>query len=360
MRIGIVNDMLLAREALKRVVLAIPGHEVAWTACDGVEAIVMALRDRPDLILMDLFMPRLDGAEATRRIMAECPCPIVVVTATVSGHLGKVYEAMGHGALDAVDTPTLAPSGELTGSSALKEKIDTIAKLTGNAPGLVPETTGAGRRTRAPARAASPPPAAGARPAALPFPLVLLGASTGGPNALAEVLSGLPRNWDACILIVQHVDAAFAPGLASWLSERSGHVLEPAGDGDRPAPGRRLLAATNDHMVLSAERRLRYVVEPSDLSYRPSVDLLFESAADHWPDPGIAVLLTGMGRDGAAGLLRLRRRRWHTIAQDETSSIVYGMPRAAVEIGAAAEVLPVTEIAEAILASTPAQPPRGV
>jgi two-component system response regulator WspF len=349
MRIGIVNDMLLAREALKRVVLAIPGHEVAWTASDGVEAIVMALRDRPDLILMDLFMPRLDGAEATRRIMAECPCPIVVVTATVSGHLGKVYEAMGHGALDAVDTPTLAPSGELTGAAALKEKIDTIAKLTGNAPGLVPETIGAGRRT--PTHAAPTHP--GVRPAAHPFPLVLLGASTGGPNALAEVLSGLPRNWDACVLIVQHVDVEFAPGLADWLSERSGQAIELAADGDRPAPGRRLLAATKDHMVLSAERRLRYVVEPRDLSYRPSVDLLFESVADHWPDPGVAVLLTGMGRDGAAGLLRLRRRRWHTIAQDEASSIVYGMPRAAAEIGAAAEVLPVTGIAGAILASTP-------
>jgi two-component system response regulator WspF len=352
MRIGIVNDMLLAREALKRVVLAIPGHHVAWTACDGVEAIVMALRDRPDLILMDLFMPRMDGAEATRRIMAECPCPIVVVTATVSGHLGKVYEAMGHGALDAVDTPTLAQNGELTGSAALKEKIDTIAKLTGNAPGLVPDAVGASVRATAPA---APP---GTRPAALPFPLVLLGASTGGPNALAEILAGLPRDWDACILIVQHVDVAFAPGLAIWLSERTGHAVDLAVDGDRPAPGRRLLAATNDHMVVSAERRLGYVVEPRDLSYRPSVDRLFESAGDHWPDPGIAVLLTGMGRDGAHGLLRLRRRRWHTIAQDEASSIVYGMPRAAAEIGAAAEVRPVTEIAGAILASTLAQPPR--
>jgi two-component system response regulator WspF len=356
MRIGIVNDMLLAREALKRVVLAIPGHQVAWTACDGVEAIVMALRDRPDLILMDLFMPRLDGAEATRRIMAECPCPIVVVTATVSGHLSKVYEAMGHGALDAVDTPTLAQSGELTGSAALKEKIDTIAKLTGNAPGLVPPAIGADQGRRTTARAELP----GAGPAALPFPLLLLGASTGGPNALAEILAALPPQWDACILIVQHVDAAFAPGLASWLSERSGHAIELAAGGDRPAPGRRLLAATNDHMVLSTDRRLRYVVEPRDLSYRPSVDLLFESAADHWPDPGIAVLLTGMGRDGAAGLLRLRRRRWHTIAQNEASSIVYGMPRAAAELGAAVEVLPVTAIAGAILASTPALPPWGV
>ncbi len=354
MRIGIVNDMLLAREALKRVVLAIPGYQIAWTAQDGAEAVELAVKDRPDLILMDLFMPRMDGAEATRRIMIECPCPIVVVTATVSGHLNKVYEAMGHGALDAVDTPVLGPGGEIAGAAALKEKIDTVAKLTGNVPGLVPHT---GRAARPVARRST---TSTVTPGAIPFPLVLLGASTGGPNALAEILGGLPPKWDACILIIQHIDAAFAPGLAQWLSERTGHTVELAAEGDRPAPGRRFLAATNDHMVLSSERRLRYVVEPRDLSYRPSVDLLFNSVADHWPDPGIAVLLTGMGRDGANGLLRLRRHRWHTIAQDEASSIVYGMPRAAALIGAALQVLPVAEIAPAILASAPAQPPWGV
>ncbi len=353
MRIGIVNDMLLAREALKRVVLAIPGYQIAWTAQDGAEAVERAVKDRPDLILMDLFMPRMDGAEATRRIMAESPCPIVVVTATVSGHINKVYEAMGHGALDAVDTPVLGPGGGLAGAAALKEKIDTIAKLTGNVPGLVP-------RAVAGPSASAPGTTPGTRPSINPFPLVLLGASTGGPNALAEILGGLPRNWDACLLIVQHIDAAFAPGLAQWLSERTGHTIELTAEGDRPAPGRRLLAATNDHMVLSSERRLRYVAEPEDLSFRPSVDLLFNSVAEHWPDPGVAVLLTGMGRDGAAGLLRLRRRRWHTIAQDEASSIVYGMPRAAVELGAAVEVLPVSRIAAAILASTPAHPRWGV
>jgi two-component system response regulator WspF len=354
MRIGIVNDMPLAREALKRLVRAIPGHTVAWTACDGAEALERSLEDRPDLILMDLFMPRMDGAEATRRIMAACPCPIVVVTATVSGHMAKVYEAMGHGALDAVDTPTLGLGGEIAGSAALKEKIDTIAKLTGNVPGLVPDP-----RAASAVRAASGQIAGSAGRSSVAYPLVLLGASTGGPNALAAILAGLPPNWHACVVIVQHVDAAFAPGLASWLSERSGQAVELAAEGDCAGAGRRLLAATNDHLVLSTERRLHYVAEPRDLSYRPSVDLLFESAADHWPEPGVAVLLTGMGRDGAAGLLRLRRQRWHTIAQDEASSVVYGMPRAAAEMRAAVQVLPVTLIAEAILASTPAHPPWG-
>jgi two-component system, chemotaxis family, response regulator WspF len=332
MRIGIVNDIVLACEALRRVVGGMPGHQVAWTARDGVEAVAMAGQDRPDLILMDLFMPRMDGAEATRRIMAECPCPIVVVTATVNGHLNKVYEAMGHGALDAADTPALGPRGELTGAAELREKINTIGKLIGPEPHL----------------------AFGMPAVAATYPLVLLGASTGGPNALAEILGGLPKAWDACILIVQHVDEAFAPGLAQWLGERTGHPVELAAEGDRTGPGRRLLAATNDHLVLSADRRLGYVAEPKDLSYRPSVDVLFASVAAHWSDPGVAVLLTGMGRDGADGLLRLRRRGWHTIAQDEASSVVYGMPRAAAELGAAAQILPLPKIATSIVAHAPA------
>jgi two-component system response regulator WspF len=339
MRIGIVNDMPLACEALRRVVTDMPGHRVAWTARDGIEAVVLAGRDRPDLILMDLLMPRMDGAEATLRIMDECPCPIVIVTATINGHLNKVYEAMGNGALDAVETPRLGPRGELAGAAELREKIATVGKLIGPDPQLAFGAEGLPRGPSAPVA---------------PFPLVLLGASTGGPNALAEILGGLPEAWRACILIVQHVDASFASGLAQWLARRTGHPIEPATEGDRLGPGRRLLAATNDHMVLNPDRRLAYVAEPRDLSYRPSVDLLFASVAAHWPEPGVAALLTGMGRDGAEGLLRLRRRHWHTIAQNEATSVVYGMPRAAAELGAAAQVLPLAKIAEALVAHAPA------
>ena len=137
MRIGIVNDLRLAREALRRAVDSEPRHRVAWTASDGAEAVERNREDRPDLILMDLIMPVVDGVEATRRIMNVCPCPIVVVTSSVSGHMGRVYEAMGLGALDAVDTPELGPTGDLAGAKVLLDKIQTVAKLIGRGPKVV-------------------------------------------------------------------------------------------------------------------------------------------------------------------------------------------------------------------------------
>jgi two-component system response regulator WspF len=150
---------------------------------------------------------------------------------------------------------------------------------------------------------------------------------------------------------LQHVDATFAPALAQWLGERSRRRVELIAAGDRPAAGRWLLAVTNDHLMMTAGQRLRYTPEPKGLSFRPSIDIFYSSVATHWTDPGVAVLLTGMGRDGAEGLLTLRRKCWHTIAQDETTSVVYGMPRAARKIGAAVQVLPLSSIARAVVGS---------
>ena len=330
MRIGIVNDMRAACEALRRVVDSLPDHKVIWTAFDGVEAIAMAKRDRPDLILMDLIMPHVDGAQATRQIMAAAPCAILVVTATVSGNISLVYEAMGHGALDAVDTPMLGPTGEVSGAGALVEKIGMIAKLVG--------ATGETRKTERPAAGSAPPR------------LLVVGASTGGPKAIAELLLPLPGDWNAAVVIVQHVDVAFSQGLAKWLGDRTGRAVRVAENGQQPAPGDVLLAGTNDHMVMTKGRVLEYRVEPKDVFFRPSVDVFFESVAEHWPHTGAALVLTGMGRDGARGLLRLRTRGWHTIAQDEATSVVWSMPKAAIDLGAACEVLGIGRM-PAIIAS---------
>jgi two-component system response regulator WspF len=332
MRIGIVNDLRLACEALRRVVQSTPGHEVAWTAFDGREAVELAARDRPDLILMDLVMPGLDGVEATRRIMQQTPCPILIVTSSVSGNIGKVYEAMGLGAIDAVDTPRLGASGAVEGGGPLLGKIANLRK----------ESEASPRGVRIPDSSVSLPPAEPADP------LVVIGASTGGPKVIARVLAGLPKTLPACVIVVQHVDAAFAPGFVQWLREHSRLPVRLIVERSRPEVGKVLVAQTNDHLVMRHDRTLAYSVEPCEACYRPSVDVFFGSVARRWPRPGVAVLLTGMGRDGAEGLGALRRAGWHTIAQDRASSIVYGMPKAAVERGAATQVLAPDDIAPAI------------
>jgi two-component system response regulator WspF len=334
MRIGIVNDLPLAREALRRVVTSPSGsHLVAWLANDGAEAVAHARRELPDLILMDLIMPVMDGVEATKRIMAETPCPILIVTSATQSNFRKVFDAMNNGALDAVDTPRLGPGGELNGASSLLAKIAMISKLIGKTE---PSATASPISTK------STIPDAGTI-------FVAIGASTGGPNAVAEVLKAFPKRWDATVAVVLHMDLAFAPGLARWLSDHSGHPVTAAEPGSRPEPGKIVLAATNDHLVLDASRRYLYTEEPRSHSFRPSADVFFSSLAAHWSGPGVAVLLTGMGRDGASGLLGLRHLGWFTIAQDEATSIVWGMPRAAVELKAAVKVLPLPEIGTAVV-----------
>jgi chemotaxis response regulator CheB len=184
-------------------------------------------------------------------------------------------------------------------------------------------------------------------PSPLP-PLVAIGASTGGPQAILTVLSALPKPFPGAVVIVQHVDGEFSAGLASWLADTSGMRVELARPGSVPTAGMALLAGTEEHLVMAAGGSLRYTPTPRELPYRPSVDVLFGSLVQHWKAPGVATLLTGMGRDGAQGLLKLRQAGWLTIAQDEASSIVYGMPKAAALLGAAARVLALVDVAPEI------------
>lgn len=333
MRIAIVNDMALATEALKRVVLSVPGRTIAWTARDGAEALTRARLDRPDVILMDLQMPVMDGVEATRRIMAEAPCHILIVTTTVKGAFERVYDAMAAGALDAVDTPAFGAGGTVQGDGSLLGRLETLGRL------ARPRITAANPVSEGAVGSA----------AASASALVLLGASTGGPAALAEVLTTLARERvSASVLIVQHVGPQFAEGLASWLSDQTHFEVALARTGDRPTPGRALLACSNDHLALMPNGALAYVVEPAEYPYRPSVDVLFQSVCRNGPETGVAALLTGMGADGAVGLGDLKARGWMTLAESKESCVVYGMPKAAVERGAARRVLTAREIGPAI------------
>jgi two-component system, chemotaxis family, response regulator WspF len=329
MRIAVVNDVMTAVEAMRRVILTTRVHEVAWIARNGTEALDLYTSDAPDLILMDLIMPGMDGVETTRRIMALKPCAIMVVTANVTSQSARVFEAMGAGALDAVNTPVLERTGAGTEAWALLGKIETIRRLIG-------------------ADAARNPPTRALpverEPAQHHNPLICIGASAGGPTALAKVLAHLPANFPAPVIIVQHVDPHFAPSLAAWLNGKTLLQVRLAREGDRPQAGTALLAGRDDHLVFASPKRLIYMRHPADCSYRPSIDIFFKSADQFWPGEVIGVLLTGMGRDGAEGLRTLHSRGHHTIAQDRPSSAVYGMPGAAAELRAASEILALDKV----------------
>ncbi|HYC93191.1 MAG TPA: chemotaxis-specific protein-glutamate methyltransferase CheB [Thermoanaerobaculia bacterium] len=329
MRIGIVNNDRAVADSLQRIIATQPELQTAWVASDGEDAVRLCAADKPDLVLMDLAMRRVDGIEATRRIMAATPCAILIVTPTVDGDAALVFRAMGHGALDAVNTPV---SG--AGEEALLAKIRTIGRL------VNPRRSARTTLPRIPAIGAAPPPAP---------PLVVIGSSTGGPKALAEILSSMSGPPRAAVVVVQHVDEQFASGLASWLTREARFPVRTILEGDRPQVGEVAIAESNDHLVLADDLSFRYVREPAELPYRPSVDVFFKNVAQVWPSPGIAVLLTGMGSDGGQGMLALRRKGWHTIAQDRATSVIYGMPKAAVDLDAAVQVLPLDEIGRAIV-----------
>ncbi len=335
MKIAIANDVAMAAEALRRVVASTAEHQVLWIARTGAEAVRMCADNRPDLVLMDLNMPELDGVEATRQIMEHSPCAILVVTGRPQDNVNQVFRALGAGALDVTATPVL--QGQPGGDAELLAKIRTMDKLIrhsgGNqamAPRTVPGASGHGADT-----AGGPAPVTS---------LLAIGASTGGPMAVSKMLAGWTPPRGCAIVVVQHIDQHFADNFARWLGEQLDMPVRAAEEGDELAAGTVLVAKSNDHLTLDQNYRLRYDANPKEYAYRPSVDVFFHCVAQHWKGEAIGVLLTGMGRDGAEGLLAMRRAGHTTIAQDQASSAVYGMPRAAAELDAAQMVLPLTKI----------------
>jgi chemotaxis response regulator CheB len=325
MKIGIVVSGGVAGQALADVVRTAPGNEVIWSTTDGREAGVRCERHLPDLVLLDMLLTGLDPVQAVQQIMSSAPCAILLLTTTGRGNKGEIFRAMSHGALDVVSQPVLQGGAVESGATEMLDKITRIGRLVG-ATDRVRATAATAVRAR---------------------PMLVLGASTGGPQALLTLLSALPADFAAPVVVIQHVDARFASGLADWLDAAVPMPVAVAEPGARLEPGRAVIAQTNDHLTLNTRGQVAYVSEPVDLVYRPSVDVFCASVATSWC--GVAVLLTGLGRDGAAGLLAMRNEGWHTIAQDEATSVVYGMPRLANELGAAAEVLPLDRIASSIL-----------
>jgi len=330
MKVAIINNKQAARRELIRILGQTGEHEVVWSTSSGVSAVEFCKAVKPELILMDPLVRDVDGISVIRQIMAKTPCPILIVTGSVEDRHEMVFDALGAGAMDAVNTPIIESENYESAAAALLKKIAIIKVLTRDSQGLphLSKVVESLSPLNQPAETN----------------LIVIGCSSGGPEALAKLLGELPKGFQSPIVVVQHVDAAFAPGLAKWLNMKSVLPVELARGGEELVPGRVLVAATNSHLVLSNDNKLTYSDEPSDLSYRPSVDVFFESVARNWKQSVTAIILTGMGKDGANGMLELHRKGAYTIAQDKLTSAVFGMPKAAIELGAATDVLPIDRI----------------
>ena len=336
------------------VLAADPGIDIVGEAADGQLGIDLCQQLRPDVVTLDMMLPVLSGLAATEFIMAYCPTPILIVSASTNrGDLFKTYEALAAGALDALDKPT---GDEL--DDAWDKKLVATVKLISRIKVITHPRARLGRmgQTPAPTQGAQ---ATQALPPSGRLRAVAIGVSTGGPGALIEILRGLPAGFALPIFLVMHVGKLFTPAFAEWLGAQSSIPVRYALDGDPLPPhgqGGVLMAPPDSHLMIS-EGKLRLTQDPERNACRPSIDVLFESFAHVFGAGGAGCLLTGMGKDGAAGLLAIRRAGGRTIAQDEASSVVFGMPREAILLGAAEQVLPLDQIAPrlGVLAEVPAR-----
>jgi two-component system, chemotaxis family, protein-glutamate methylesterase/glutaminase len=335
----VTDDSAAARLLICGILEADPDLEVVGQAIDGLQAVEMAERLAPDVITMDVDMPGVDGLEATRRIMARAPRPIVLVSGVFLPDLDNSFRALEAGAVTLLEKPTGPGSPAFAQEAA--ELVATVKLMAGIR--LV---------RRSPARPVdgSPPVPAPAGRGGERLRVVAIAASTGGPPAVAQILRMLPAGWSVPVLVVQHIGTGFDVGLVRYLDESCRFPVALAEDGCSLLSGRVHVSPADRHLGVTAGPRLTVTAGEPIEGYRPSANHLFRSVADVFGAAAAGVVLTGMGRDGADGLLALRRAGGLAIAQDQATSIVYGMPRQALLQGAAEEVLPIEDIARALVA----------
>lgn len=337
-RVLIVEDSPTIRMLLEAMLDSDPEIEVIGTAADGEEGVRKTKALKPDLITMDIRMPRMDGFEATKRIMAECPTPIVVVSASVEASDLKIaFNALQAGALDVVEKPPGIRHAEF---ETIREQLVTAVKLMSDVKVVT--------RRPLPARPAGPAPT--------PRPLlkgridiIAIAASTGGPAALAEILTKMPAGTPVPILIVQHITRGFDEGLVRWMDSVSPLPVRLAVNGQRLRAGEVLVGPQGVHLGVSDSARVVLSQSPSVQSHCPSATYLFRSVAEAYGRYALGVILTGMGDDGVDGLVALKRAGGRVLAQDEDSSVVFGMPRQAIARGVVDQVVPLSAMAATIV-----------
>ncbi len=336
-RVLIVDDSPAFRELLASILQSSADMRVVGMARDGREAVEMAASLKPDVITMDIHMPHMDGFEATRFIMNQNPCPIVMISASIDkSQRDLTFEALQVGALSIIDKPTLfAPADVLdwvVSQIRLMAEVKVIRRWSTGTPTLSPPQV----------------PTARLAPSQVKLQVVAIAASTGGPGLLAKILAELPANFPLPILIVQHITPGFGLGLAEWLNQKTALQVKIAQVNDRPTMGQVLIAPDDHHMTITPLGMVAVNQELPMHGVRPAADYLFKSVAEVYGRKAIGVILTGMGRDGADGLLAMHQSGARTIAQDQATSVVFGMPAVAIELGAAEQVLPGDAVAQAI------------
>ncbi len=328
-RVLVADDSATARALLVSMLASDPKVQVVGEARDGVEAVELTKLLRPQLVTMDILMPRMDGFEATKRIMIDAPTPIVVVTGRTDAHEVEVsMQALRAGALCVMRKPPGPHAPEFLESA--RQLVDTVKAM---ADVKVVRHRDVGR------------PGGAAASAGRSVGVIAIAASTGGPAALHQLLSQLPREFPVPVLVVQHMSSGFAPGLARWLNGASALEVKIADQGARLAAGTVYLAPDARHLGVTSRSRIVLSDEPPIGGFRPSANFLFESVGRVFGTAAVAVVLTGMGDDGAAGVRTVHDCGGRVLAQDEASSVVFGMPRAVVLAGLAHAVLPLADIA---------------
>lgn len=370
-RVVVVDDSALMRRTITGLLEQDPGIRVVGAACDGREAIALVEELRPDVVTMDVRMPVMDGLATTEHLMAYCPTPILVLTASLGDlDLDISFKMLGAGALEIFEKPNgnnpqafERAAHELIRRIKVLARVKVVTHLRGRRKAFVMPDPLAEQKPALPPTPTRPPDRSGARqpatarpqraapqpvPVAEPpnpclFPLIVIGASTGGPRVVYQILAGLPRDLAAAVLVVQHIATGFSAGMAEWLSRDSALPVALAREGHVIRPGQVLIAPDRRDLLITRAGKVHLSENPL-LIQRPAIDIAMQAAAEVFGPRAIGVLLTGMGRDGAYGMLTIRRAQGYTIAQDEASSAIFGMPRAAIQLGAAEEVLPPAQI----------------
>lgn len=343
-RVLVIDDSTFVRLALTRMLASDPGIEVVGSAADGNEGHEKACALRPDVITLDVKMPRMDGLEALRRIMRDCPAPVLLLSSHTSEGADVTMRGLELGAMDFVDkTSVQGQMNLLELAEELKAKVRALAsvpraRLTVLAPRPWPE---------------APPPhlAGGVSHGA---EVVVIGTSTGGPPALQAIIPRLPEGFPSAVLIVQHMPVGFTRSLAERLDSRSVLNVREAEDGEAVTPGSVLVAPAGRHMKVRRRGKVAHVWlddEPRSALHRPSIDVLMGSVARVYGKKVLGVVLTGMGSDGVEGLRAIREAGGRALAESEETCVIYGMPKAAVEAGVVDEIVRLDRVADEIMAA---------